>query len=82
MVRVAFSQSSTAGLLTRKHRLSPGQTFAAMPSFDKQYVAFGKLVDGTKLLRFLEALDCKNDRPNGELVISDAGRVAKKSLVC
>jgi len=55
-------------------------TFAEAPSFDKKYVAFGKLVDGTKLLRYLEQLDCKNDRPLGELIISDAGRVAKKSL--
>jgi len=55
-------------------------TFAECPSFDKKYVAFGKLADGTKLLRFLEQIDCKNDRPLGELVISDAGRVAKKSL--
>lgn len=43
-------------------------------------MAFGKLVDGTKLLRYLEQLDCKNERPNAEVIISDAGRVVQKSL--
>lgn len=55
-------------------------TFAPTPSFDKKYVAFGKLVDGTKLLQYLEQLDCKNERPNAEVIISDAGRVVQKSL--
>lgn len=55
-------------------------TFAPCPSFDKKYVAFGKLIDGTKLLKFLEDLDCRNDRPRSDVIISDAGVVAKKEL--
>lgn len=48
-------------------------TFAACPSFDKNYVAFGKLVDGSKLLRFIEAIETANDRPRAELLIAACG---------
>ena len=48
---------------------------------DKKYVAFGKLVDGTKLLRdFIEQIDCSSERPRAALVITDAGRVSKKEV--
>ena len=37
-------------------------TLAPCPTFDRNYVAFGRLVDGVKLLAFLEDLDVVNDR--------------------
>lgn len=37
-------------------------TFAPCPCFDHQYVAFGKLVDGTKLLRYLEEVRAHTGR--------------------
>jgi len=55
-------------------------TFAPCPSFDKKYVAFGRLVDGAKLLGFLEQVDCQNERPKVAITISDAGRVSKKEV--
>ena len=54
-------------------------TFAPTPSFDKIYCAFGKLADGTKLLKFLEEVDCANDRPRAELLICKAGKVTPQS---
>jgi len=56
-------------------------TFGACPIFDKKFVAFGKLVDGTKLLRFIENLDLNNERPRAALEISDAGIVSKKEVI-
>ena len=50
-------------------------TFAPTPSFDKTFCAFGKLADGTKLLQFVEEMDCVNDRPRAELLISACGKV-------
>jgi len=50
-------------------------TFAATPYFDKKYVAFGKLVDGLKLLKYLEIMDCANERPRANLFIASAGKV-------
>ena len=50
-------------------------TFAPCSSFDGSYVAFGKLVDGHKLLRFLEIADTALERPRGNLFISAAGKV-------
>ena len=55
-------------------------TFAPCASFDKKYVAFGRLVDGAKLLGYVESVDCLNERPKMEITISDAGRVEKKEL--
>ena len=50
-------------------------TFAPCASLDGKYSIFGKLADGTKLLRFLELVDTANDRPKGELIISACGLV-------
>jgi len=50
-------------------------TFAPCPCFDQKYVAFGKLVDGTKLLRYLEEVDTSNERPLQALTIVGAGRI-------
>ena len=48
-------------------------TFAPCPALDGKYVAFGKLADGTKLLRFLEVVDTANDRPRVALVVAACG---------
>ena len=50
-------------------------TFAPAPQLDYKYSAFGKLVEGTKLLRFLELIDTKNDRPSTALVVSACGEL-------
>ena len=50
-------------------------TFDACPSFDEHYVAFGKLVDGHSLLKFIEEMDVANERPRMNLHCSSAGRV-------
>ena len=55
-------------------------TFAPNKGFDKKYVAFGRLIDGFKLLSFIESIDVLNERPKSDLIISDAGRVSKKQL--
>lgn len=48
-------------------------TLGPCPSFDKNYVAFGQLIDGAKLLEYVETLDTTNDRPRANLRISAAG---------
>ena len=55
-------------------------TFAPTPSFDNVFVGFGKLADGAKLLKFLEEIDCANDRPRAELLISKAGKMSPQIL--
>jgi cyclophilin family peptidyl-prolyl cis-trans isomerase len=55
-------------------------TLGACPFFDRKFVAFGKLVDGTRLLEYLESIDCSNERPRANLVISDAGMVERHEM--
>lgn len=49
-------------------------TFGAMPTFDRKYVAFGKLADGLATLRKLEAAETVNEVPVRPVVI-EAARV-------
>lgn len=51
-------------------------TLRAQASLDKSYVAFGRLVDGSKLLEFLGEMEVVADRPLADLVISDCGAFA------
>jgi len=50
-------------------------TFAPCPSFNNRYVSFGKLVDGHKLLKFIEDSDVANERPRMNLTVSACGKV-------
>ena len=50
-------------------------TFAPTPFFDGSFVAFGKLVDGHKLLSFVEVMDVANQRPRANLHVSAAGKI-------
>jgi peptidyl-prolyl cis-trans isomerase-like 6 len=49
-------------------------TFGAMPTFDRKYVAFGKLADGLATLRKLEGAETVNEVPVWPIVI-EAARV-------
>jgi len=48
-------------------------TTAPLRSFDRKFVAFGRLVDGTKLLEYLSKLSTTNERPKNDLKISSCG---------
>jgi len=73
---------SEYGLLGMAHSGKPHSatsqfyvTFAPCPSFDNVYSVFGKLIEGHKLLQFLEEMDCANGRPRANLTILAAGKV-------
>lgn len=50
-------------------------TLRALPSFDLKSVAFGRLIDGSSVLDFLGSLDCKMERPEGEVRICSCGKL-------
>lgn len=51
-------------------------TLRALPTFDNANVAFGRLIDGTKLLEFLAETPTSCERPVGELVICGCGQLS------
>lgn len=55
-------------------------TFAPCPTFDRTFSAFGKLVDGSKLLRFLESIDTSAERPRAQLSIGACGLLSANTL--
>jgi cyclophilin family peptidyl-prolyl cis-trans isomerase len=44
-----------------------------MPYFDRKYVAFGRVVDGDAVIRNMERVDTRFERPCVEVKISDVG---------
>ena len=50
-------------------------TLKAAPWMNKQYVAFGRVVEGSRLLKKLEELETYNERPQKEVVIQQCGVV-------
>ncbi|KAM5256526.1 putative inactive peptidyl-prolyl cis-trans isomerase-like 6 [Ctenodactylus gundi] len=48
-------------------------TLQAAPYLDRKYVAFGQLVEGTKVLQQLELVPTENERPVHRCVIMDSG---------
>ena len=55
-------------------------TLRALPSFDCKTVAFGRLIDGSRVLEFLGALDTKMDRPLGKVTVCSCGKLAAVEL--
>jgi len=80
---VAHDTPGVLGMASTGHHTALSQfyiTLRPMPTFDRKYVAFGRLIDGLQLLRFLGSLKTKNDKPMGELVISNCGTVSAAIL--
>ena len=55
-------------------------TLRALPSFDCKSVAFGRLIDGSRVLEFIGALDTKMDRPLGKVTVCSCGKLAAVEL--
>ena len=55
-------------------------TLRALPSFDCKTVAFGRLIDGSRVLEFIGALDTKMDRPLGKVTVCSCGKLAAVEL--
>lgn len=55
-------------------------TLRALPSFDCKSVAFGRLIDGSRVLEFIGALDTKMDRPLGKVSVCGCGKLAAVEL--
>jgi len=51
----------------------------AMPYFDRKYVAFGRVVEGDAVLRRMERVDTRFERPCAEVKISEVGVWGKTS---
>lgn len=49
-------------------------TLQEIPFFDKKYVAFGKVIEGSETLNALEKISTQNQRPTKELKIEDCGQ--------
>ena len=48
-------------------------TFAPAPWMDRQYVAFGCLIEGMSVLDDIENVETYNERPKRPLTIQDCG---------
>ena len=48
-------------------------TLCEMKSFDKKYVAFGRIIKGYGIISQIEHVDCYLQRPLKRIVISKAG---------
>ena len=55
-------------------------TMRALPSFDCKSVAFGWLIDGSRVLEFIGQLDTKMDRPVGNVAVCSCGKLAAVEL--
>jgi cyclophilin family peptidyl-prolyl cis-trans isomerase len=55
-------------------------TMRALPSFDCKSVAFGRLIDGSRVLELIGALDTKMDRPLGKVAVCSCGKLAAVEL--
>jgi len=55
-------------------------TMRALPSFDCKSVAFGRLIDGSKVLELIGALETKMDRPVGKVSVCSCGKLAAVEL--
>jgi len=55
-------------------------TTRALPSFDCKSVAFGRLIDGSRVLDLIGLLDTKMDRPVGSVVVCSCGKLAAVEL--
>lgn len=48
-------------------------TTASAPFLDSQFVAFGRLIDGLRVLRTVEKVQTRNERPVQPVMIKDCG---------
>ena len=64
----------------RRRPTRPSATLRALPSFDCKTVAFGRLIDGSRVLEFIGALDTKMDRPLGKVTVCSCGKLAAVEL--
>ena len=55
-------------------------TLAEMPSFDCKSVAFGRLIDGGKVLHFVGSLETSMGRPKGAVSVCSCGKLAAVNL--
>jgi cyclophilin family peptidyl-prolyl cis-trans isomerase len=50
-------------------------TLKPMPCWDHKYVAFGRVIEGMRVLKLLEKAETSNDRPTEAIIISDCGQL-------
>merc|ERR1711988_342153 len=50
-------------------------TLKPMPSWDHKYVAFGRVIEGMRVLKIIEKAETVNDRPSDAITISDCGQL-------
>jgi len=50
-------------------------TLKPAPWMDTKYVAFGRVVEGTKVLEAMEAVECNNERPIHEIKVVECGEL-------
>jgi len=51
-------------------------TMKALPTWDHKFVAFGRVIEGMRVLKIIEKAATTNDRPNDPIMISDCGQLA------
>jgi len=80
---LSHDEPGVLGMCNVGHHTSGSQfyvTLRSQTSLDKQYVAFGRLIDGTKLLQFLGDMETVADRPLADLSISSCGNFSPASV--
>lgn len=51
-------------------------TLKALPTWDHKFVAFGRVIEGMRVLRIMEKSKTTNDRPDDAIMITDCGQLA------
>lgn len=80
---VKHDSSGILGMVNQGSNTNNSQfyvTLKASPWMNEQYVAFGRVIEGSKVLKKLEELESYNERPQKEVVIQQCGVVQPVTL--
>jgi peptidyl-prolyl cis-trans isomerase-like 6 len=81
---IQHDSAGTLGMVNQGPNTNGSQFYITLqptPWMDKQYVAFGRLVEGSKTLAKLRSLETQNERPVRDVIIRDCGIVQKLDVL-
>nr|XP_017516518.2 probable inactive peptidyl-prolyl cis-trans isomerase-like 6 isoform X2 [Manis javanica] len=73
---VPHNKRGVLGMVNKGHHSNASQFYITLqpaPYLDRKYVAFGQLIEGTKVLEQLELIPTENERPTQQCIIINSG---------
>lgn len=73
---VPHNKRGVLGMVNKGRHSNASQFYITLqpaPYLDRKYVAFGQLIEGTKVLEQLELIPTENERPTQQCIIIDSG---------